>query len=64
LDDETVHTSRHFIFLFKKINDIEEKCENFEKKTDATDEVRKDISDLQHEFEIEDGFTYTARAEC
>jgi ATP-binding cassette, subfamily F, member 3 len=64
VDDETVHTSA--LSAFQKIHDIEAEMRRLEKQmeTDATEEVLERYSDLQHEFEIEDGFTYTARAEA
>ncbi len=64
VDDETVHTSA--LLAFQKIHDIEAEMRKLEKQmeTDATEEVLERYSDLQHEFEIEDGFTYTARAEA
>ncbi|MBK8810828.1 MAG: ABC-F family ATP-binding cassette domain-containing protein [Acidobacteria bacterium] len=63
-DSDTVHTSA--LSAFQKIHDIEAEMRRLEVEmaTDATDEILTRYSELQHEFEIEDGFTYTARAEA
>lgn len=63
-DSETVHTSA--LSAFKKIHDIEAEMRRLEKQmeTDFSDEVLGKYAELQHEFEVEDGFTYAARAEA
>jgi len=62
--NETVHTSA--LLAFKKIHDIEAEMRRLEKQmeTDSSIEVLDKYAELQHEFEIEDGFTYTAKAEA
>ena len=62
--NETVHTSA--LSAFKRIHDIEAEMRRLEKQmeTDFGEEVLEKYSELQHEFEIEDGFSYAARAEA
>ena len=62
--NETVHTSA--LSAFKRIHDIEAEMKRLEKQmeTDFTEEVLEAYGELQHEFEIEDGFSYAARAEA
>ena len=61
---ETVHTAA--LSAFKKLHDIEAEMRELEIRMaeDYSDEVLERYADLQAEFEREDGFTYTARAEA
>jgi ATP-binding cassette subfamily F protein 3 len=61
---ETVHTAA--LSAFKILHDIEAEMRRLEKQmeTEVTDEILENYAELQTEFEIEDGFTYTARAEA
>lgn len=63
-DNETVHTSA--LSAFKRIHDIEAEMKRLEKvmETDYTDEILEQYGELQHEFELEDGFSYAAKAEA
>ncbi|CAN5569413.1 ABC-F family ATP-binding cassette domain-containing protein [soil metagenome] len=63
-ENETVHTSA--LSAFKRIHDIEAEMRRLEKQmeTDFSDEILETYAELQNEFEIEDGFTYAARAEA
>ncbi|HMS42338.1 MAG TPA: ABC-F family ATP-binding cassette domain-containing protein [Pyrinomonadaceae bacterium] len=63
-DNETVHTSA--LSAFKRIHDIEAQMKRLEKlmETEFTDEILEQYGELQHEFEIEDGFSYAAKAEA
>nr|MCU0239317.1 ATP-binding cassette domain-containing protein [Pyrinomonadaceae bacterium] len=63
-DDETVHTSA--LSAFQKIHDIEAEMRQIEKQmeTDSSAEVLERYAKLQTEFEAEEGFSYTARAEA
>ncbi|MEK7725519.1 MAG: ABC-F family ATP-binding cassette domain-containing protein, partial [Acidobacteriota bacterium] len=63
-DSETVHTAA--LSAFKRLHDIEAEMRQLEVQmaTDVTDEILEKYSELQTEFELEDGFTYTARAEA
>ena len=63
-DDETVHTAA--LSAFKKLHDIEREMRRLEivMETDVSDDVLNEYAELQSEFEHEDGFTYTARAEA
>ncbi|MEP7076386.1 MAG: ABC-F family ATP-binding cassette domain-containing protein [Acidobacteriota bacterium] len=63
-ESETVHTAA--LSSFKEIHDIEAEMRRLEKvmETDHSDEVLEKYADLQHEFELRDGFTYGARAEA
>lgn len=63
-DAETVHTAA--LSAFKRLHDIEAEMRALEAKmaTDYSDEVLNRYAELQTEFEHEDGFTYTARAEA
>ncbi len=63
-DNETVHTSA--LSAFKRIHDIEAEMKRLEKvmETDFTDEILEQYGELQHEFELEDGFSYAAKAEA
>jgi ATP-binding cassette subfamily F protein 3 len=63
-ENETVHTSA--LSAFQRIHDIEAEMRSLEKQmeTDFSDEILEKYSELQHEFEIEDGFTYAARTEA
>ena len=60
---ETVHTAA--LSAFKEIHDIEAEMRKLEKtmESDHSDEVLERYAELQHAFEIADGFTYAARAE-
>lgn len=63
-DDETVHTAA--LSAFQRLHDIEAEMRELEVKMaeDFSDEILEKYADLQAEFEREDGFTYTARAEA
>lgn len=63
-ENETVHTAA--LSAFKRLHDIEAEMRKMEKQmeTDVSDEILEKYAELQTEFEIEDGFTYTARAEA
>jgi ATP-binding cassette subfamily F protein 3 len=63
-DDETVHTSA--LSAFQKIHDIEAEMRLLEKQmeSDSSSEILERYAELQTEFEQEDGFSYTARAEA
>jgi ATP-binding cassette subfamily F protein 3 len=63
-EQETVHTAA--LSAFKRLHDIEAEMRRLEAQmaVDVTDEILAKYADLQSEFEIEDGFTYTARAEA
>lgn len=63
-DDETVHTSA--LSAFKRIHDIEAEMKRLEKlmETAYTEEILEKYGELQHEFEIADGFSYAAKAEA
>lgn len=63
-DDETVHTAA--LSAFKKLHDIEAEMRRLEIEMaeNVTDEILAAYAELQTEFEREDGFTYTARAEA
>lgn len=63
-DNETVHTSA--LSAFKRIHDIEAEMKRLEKlmETDYTDEILEQYGELQHEFELADGFSYAAKAEA
>ncbi len=63
-DDETVHTAA--LSAFRRLHDIEAEMRELEIKMaeDFSDEVLEKYADLQAEYEREDGFTYTARAEA
>ncbi len=63
-DSETVHTSA--LSAFKRIHDIEAEMKRLEKlmETAYTDEILEQYGELQHEFEIADGFSYAAKAEA
>lgn len=62
-DSETVHTAA--LSAFQKLHDIEAEMRQLEIRMadDMSDEVMNRYAELQTEFEHEDGFTYTARAE-
>lgn len=63
-ENETVHTAA--LSAFKRLHDIEAEMRQLEMQmaTDVSDEILEKYAELQTEFEIEDGFTYTARAEA
>ncbi len=63
-DSETVHTSA--LSAFKRIHDIEAEMKRLEKQmeTDYTEEILEQYGELQHEFELADGFSYAAKAEA
>ena len=60
---ETVHTAA--LSAFKEIHDIEAEMRQLEKRmeSDHSQEVLEKYAELQHAFELADGFTYSARAE-
>ncbi|MFM8441620.1 MAG: ABC-F family ATP-binding cassette domain-containing protein, partial [Acidobacteriota bacterium] len=60
---ENVHTAA--LSAFERIHDIEAEMRELEHRmaTDHSDAVLDRYASLQHEFEMADGFTYTARAE-
>ncbi|MDQ3321915.1 MAG: ABC-F family ATP-binding cassette domain-containing protein [Acidobacteriota bacterium] len=63
-DSETVHTAA--LSAFKKLHDIEAEMRRLEilMTEDVSEEILNQYAELQTEFEHEDGFTYTARAEA
>ncbi|HLM01175.1 MAG TPA: ABC-F family ATP-binding cassette domain-containing protein, partial [Pyrinomonadaceae bacterium] len=63
-ENETVHTAA--LSAFKKLHDIEAEMRRLEIRMaeNPTDEVLEKYAELQIEFEREDGFSYTARAEA
>ena len=63
-ENETVHTAA--LSAFKRLHDIEAEMRRLEIEmaTDVSDEILERYAELQIEFENEDGFTYTARAEA
>ena len=63
-ENETVHTAA--LSAFQRIHDIEAEMRRLEKQmeTDASEEVLEKYSELQNEFEHEDGFSYAAKAEA
>ncbi|MGI8470215.1 MAG: ABC-F family ATP-binding cassette domain-containing protein [Pyrinomonadaceae bacterium] len=63
-ENETVHTAA--LSAFKKLHWLEAEMRRLEKRmeTDHSDEILDAYAELQTEFEHEDGFTYTARAEA
>ena len=64
-ENETVHTAA-LCRLFKRLHDIEAEMRRLEIQMaeNVSDEVLEQYAELQNEFEHEDGFTYTARAEA
>ena len=62
-ESETVHTAA--LSAFKKLHDIEAEMRRLEHEMaeNVTDEILDKYAELQTEFEHEDGFTYTAKAE-
>lgn len=62
-ESETVHTAA--LSAFKKLHDIEAEMRRLEHEMaeNVTDEILEEYAELQTEFEHEDGFTYTAKAE-
>lgn len=63
-ENETVHTAA--LSAFQRLHDIEAEMRQLEIEMaeNVTDEILDRYSELQTEFEREDGFTYTARAEA
>ena len=63
-ENETVHTAA--LSAFQRIHDIEAEMRRLEKQmeTDASEAVLEKYSELQNEFEHEDGFSYAAKAEA
>jgi ATP-binding cassette, subfamily F, member 3 len=63
-NSETVHTAA--LSAFQRLHDIEAEMRRLEAEMAAnpTDEILEKYAELQTEFEREDGFTYTARAEA
>src|SRR5215213_5409763 len=62
-ENETVHTAA--LSAFKKLHDIEAEMRRLEIQMaeNPTDEILEQYAELQTEFEREDGFSYTAKAE-
>lgn len=63
-ENETVHTAA--LSAFKHLHDIEAEMRRLEVEMaeNYTDEVLDRYAKLQTDFELQDGFTYTARAEA
>lgn len=63
-DNDTVHTAA--LSAFQKLHDIEAEMRQLEVEMahDHSNEILNRYAELQTEFEHEDGFTYTARAEA
>lgn len=63
-ENETVHTAA--LSAFKRLHDIEAEMRRLEIEMaeNLSDEILERYAELQTEFEREDGFTYTARAEA
>ena len=63
-ENETVHTAA--LSAFKRLHDIEAEMRRLEVRMaeNSSDEILEQYAELQNEFEREDGFTYTARAEA
>ncbi len=63
-ENETVHTAA--LSAFKKLHDIEARMRVLEHEMaeNVTDEILDEYAELQTEFEHEEGFTYTAKAEA
>ncbi len=63
-ENETVHTAA--LSAFKKLHDIEAEMRELEAEMaeNASAEILGKYAELQSEFEREDGFTYTAKAEA
>ena len=63
-ENETVHTAA--LSAFQHLHDIEAEMRRLEVEmaTNATEEVLDRYAELQTEFERQDGFTYTAKAEA
>ncbi len=63
-ENETVHTAA--LSAFKKLHDIEARMRVLEHEMaeNVTDEILEEYAELQIEFEHEEGFTYTAKAEA
>ncbi|HEX8247214.1 MAG TPA: ABC-F family ATP-binding cassette domain-containing protein [Pyrinomonadaceae bacterium] len=62
-ESETVHTAA--LSAFKKLHDIEAEMRRLEIRMaeNPSDEILEQYAELQNEFEREDGFSYTAKAE-
>jgi ATP-binding cassette subfamily F protein 3 len=63
-ESETVHTAA--LSAFQRLHDIEAEMRRLEVQMaeNPADEILEQYAELQNEFEREDGFTYTARAEA
>ena len=63
-DSETVHTAA--LSAFQRLHDIEAEMRRLEVQmaTEVSEEILEKYAELQTEFEVEDGFTYTSRAEA
>ncbi len=63
-ENETAHTAA--LSAFKRLHDIEAEMRQIEvqMESEVSDEILGKYADLQTEFELEDGFSYTARAEA
>lgn len=63
-ENETVHTAA--LSAFQHLHDIEAEMRRLEIEmaTNATEEILDRYAELQTEFERQDGFTYTAKAEA
>ncbi len=64
--NETVHTSA--LSAFKRIHDLEAEMRHLEHEMAENppnlEQILEKYSDIQHEFELEGGYDYTARAEA
>ena len=63
-ENETVHTAA--LSAFKRLHDIEAEMRHLEEQMaeNVTDEILEKYAELQTEFEREEGFSYTAKAEA
>ncbi len=63
-ENETVHTAA--LSAFQKLHDIEAEMRRLELRMaeDMSDDVMERYAELQNQFESEDGYTFTARAEA
>jgi ATP-binding cassette, subfamily F, member 3 len=63
-ENETVHTAA--LSAFRHLHDIEARMRSLEKQMerDASENLLEEYAELQTEFEREDGFAYTAKAEA
>lgn len=63
-ENETVHTAA--LSVFKKLHDIEAEMRRLEAEMaeNVSEEILENYAELQTEFEREEGFSYTAKAEA